>query len=437
MMKDFFKNISNWFKNLAEVETQDNFLDHVMQVIWTIGLVVPTFILTLNQTHSEFLKYVLVAMSLNGGFSLYFYKFHKFSTKKLGIITALVLNIGLSSIIIESPLFFNTTAYWYPVALTLTIFISGLRTGLLTLIMFEIVLTYHQITKSHLGLSTPTNWAEENWANAVYIDKAVSLITFYLFIYFLILSRKKIYQSLLKAKESVFKSSKLSEVGKVAANIAHEINNPITIISASNYMIAKELKKEDPNLEVIKKNVESIDKVCERMTIIVNGMKKMSRDGSGDPFEEIVLCDLLQETEAFFNHKFKNENISLKIQLDDKNIRISGRFAQLSQILINLINNAADAIEEEPVKWIKIKVSQTYDSIRIMIIDSGKGIPKELEDKVFEPLFTTKPAEKGTGLGLSIVNTIVQEHGGNLIIDRNYNDSRLTITLPKRVAKAA
>ena len=101
------------------------------------------------------------------------------------------------------------------------------------------------------------------------------------------------------------------------------------------------------------------------------------------------------------------------------------------------VNNAADAIEDLPVKWIKIEIHQSKDFVSIMIVDSGAGIPKEIEDQVFEPLFTTKPAEKGTGLGLSIVHTIVEEHGGTLLIDRSFQDSRITINLPKKIAATA
>jgi C4-dicarboxylate-specific signal transduction histidine kinase len=437
MLNRFKKYIPEMLRDFAKGDTPDNILEQIMQAIWVIGLIVPSFVLTLEQTHNIFLTYALIAMAMTGGGCLLLFKQFKASVKKLGLFTAAIFNLALSIIVIKSPFFFGSTTLWFPVSLTLTIFVAGLRTGFVTLILLELVTIYHQVTKAHLGLNAPQEWNVNNWVNAVFVDRTVSLVTFYIFIYFLILSRKRIYQSLLQAKESVFKSSKLSEVGKVAANIAHEINNPITIISASNYLIAKELKKDNPDLAVIQKNVQSIDNVCERMTLIVNGMKKMSRDGSGDPFEEVNLSELLAETEVFIAARIKHDDIDFKIIMKNPNIKLNGRFSQLSQILINLINNAADAIEELPVKWIKVEIYQSQDFVSIMIVDSGPGIPKEIEDQVFEPLFTTKPAEKGTGLGLSIVHTIVEEHGGTLLIDRSFQDSRITINLPKKMAVAA
>ena len=105
----------------------------------------------------------------------------------------------------------------------------------------------------------------------------------------MIISKQRIYESLLKAKEGIFKSSKLSEVGKVAGNIAHEINSPLTIMTLATNLIEKELKKESINKELIQKHTEKIQQATEKMDAIIREMKKMSRDGSTDPFEDIQL----------------------------------------------------------------------------------------------------------------------------------------------------
>lgn len=106
------------------------------------------------------------------------------------------------------------------------------------------------------------------------------------------------------------------------------------------------------------------------------------------------------------------------------------RGVQISQVLLNLLNNAFDAIELLPEKWIKLDAMKMEDTIVIHVTDSGHGIPEEEREKIFQPFYTTKPIGKGTGLGLSLSRKIVQDHKGTLTLDTNSAHTRFVIKIP-------
>lgn len=419
------------------IESEEKFKDQVLLAIWSIGALVPILVLAVQQGNTQLFKSILISFTLTGFGSIICHKLFNIPTKPLGLITIMLFNFGLAAIVIEAPISYGTTHLWFPVALTLSIFLSGLKAGFFTMVFFEIVNVYNHQLKINLGVDLPPSWSIEKLQETMFIDRTFSIITFFVFLFLLIISKQRIYESLLKAKEGIFKSSKLSEVGKVAGNIAHEINSPLTVITLATNLIEKELKKESINKELIQKHTEKIQQATEKMDAIIRGMKKMSRDGSTDPFVDIQLSSLFKEVEDFFQHKTKLQGIELTFKGLDQDIYLFGQWTQLSQIFINIINNAIDAIEDSSEKWIRVEVEHHHDSVIIMIVDSGAGVPKDHEDKIFEPLFTTKSADKGTGLGLSIVHSLVEQHQGSLIVDRRFSDSRFTLNFPKKIKQAA
>ena len=121
--------------------------------------------------------------------------------------------------------------------------------------------------------------------------------------------------------------------------------------------------------------------------------------------------------------------ISFEI-IGQKDLKIKAKRVQIFQVLLNLINNSIDALEKCDTKIIIVELKSEKNWNNISVIDSGLGIPKEIEKKIFLPFFTTKPFGKGTGLGLSISYKILQDHHGQLIVDRSSGDSRMTLKLP-------
>ena len=110
---------------------------------------------------------------------------------------------------------------------------------------------------------------------------------------------------------------------------------------------------------------------------------------------------------------------------------IHAQVTQISQVLLNLIHNAYDAIEKEKIRWIELCAKETAENIEISVTDSGPGIPEAIRHKILEPFFTTKAVGKGTGLGLSISARLIKSHQGQLFVDATSKNTKFVILLPK------
>ena len=227
-------------------------------------------------------------------------------------------------------------------------------------------------------------------------------------------------------------TSKLAALGEMAGGIAHEINNPLAIIAGNcNYLIRTiEANKLDPL--VIEKRLTYIEQTARRISKIIHGLKTISRDATKEDFALIKVRDLFEDVIALCSEKLKINGVKLIIDLDDPvyDQVIECRHIQISQTLINLFGNAFDAVEHLDEKWIKVECRNHMDKIEFRIIDSGHGISLDIQEKIFQPFFTTKEVGKGTGLGLSISNSIIMNHEGEFYIDNDYKSTCFVIVLP-------
>jgi signal transduction histidine kinase len=230
-------------------------------------------------------------------------------------------------------------------------------------------------------------------------------------------------------KTKSIQNEKMVSLGQIAGSISHEINNPLDIISGRVANIR--LKRQNNNLteEYISQSLDSIDKMVERVSKIIRGLKIIARNADADPLTEKNIKDLIEETLEYCEHRFKQDAITIKL---DNAIpcNINCREVQLSQVLINLIGNSIDAIQGLSERWIEVKTEQHGDIIFVKVTDSGSGIPQDIFDKIMTPFFTTKEVGKGTGLGLSISKSIIEEHGGSLALNKNSTYTQFIIELP-------
>jgi C4-dicarboxylate-specific signal transduction histidine kinase len=191
------------------------------------------------------------------------------------------------------------------------------------------------------------------------------------------------------------------------------------------------MRHEELNREDLKQTALMILKTAERIARIIRSLRFVARDGSTDPFVNTSIRSIVDETLVLCESRLKNENVSLDASTVPMDLYCVCRGVQISQVLINLINNAVDAIRDLPEKWIRIEASLHAGTIHIAVTDSGPGIPKELADKIMKPFFTTKGVGKGTGLGLSISRGIAHAHGGDLELDENCSHTRFVLQLPQ------
>lgn len=230
-------------------------------------------------------------------------------------------------------------------------------------------------------------------------------------------------------------ASKLAAIGTLAGEIGHEINNPITIISSLTYMIREVMKDKKLTERFLTDKLDKMDATISRVTSIVKSLKNLSRKSTNESHGPCLLKEIFSDVLSLTELKLSKQNI--KLIFDKKSPVLDYQLdcyqIQFSQVLINLIVNAADALHGSSSPTIEIAFRKTEESLFIDIKDNGRGVPDELREKVFEPFFTTKEHGQGTGLGLSISKNIVEAHGGEIFIAPQSEGSCFSIKLPKNL----
>ena len=217
-----------------------------------------------------------------------------------------------------------------------------------------------------------------------------------------------------KLEEAVIhmaRSEKMASLGQLAAGVAHEINNPLTGILLYANLALERLDKADP----LRKYLETVLDDAERCKDIVKHLLAYSRQQS--PVKEIFQVNsLIEESLNLIRDQKRFLNIKIVREMSDDMLLIRADKNQLSQVIINLVMNAIDAMERKGTLIFRTFFSKSNEKVYIEISDTGCGIPEEDLSKVFDPFFTTKGIERGTGLGLSTSYGIVQENGGYISI---------------------
>lgn len=234
------------------------------------------------------------------------------------------------------------------------------------------------------------------------------------------------------AEQQLINSSKLSSLGVMAGGIAHEINNPLAIIQGKVESITYNYLDNPLNKKEILSDLEKINSTVDRISNIIKGLRLFSRSAEKDPYVNTNLMTIIEETLGLCYERFNTNGIPLMFNTDDKEIYIDCRSTEVSQVILNLLNNAFDAVVNLKERWVQIDVdNQDTAYVKIRITDSGHGISNDLTNKIMEPFFTTKAVGKGTGLGLSISKGIIEDHKGELFINNNSPNTQFIISLPK------
>jgi len=237
-----------------------------------------------------------------------------------------------------------------------------------------------------------------------------------------------------KKQEEIFNNSlKMATLGEMAAGIAHEINNPLAIIKTASQQMTSSLKRNDFNLEKFTKSIEKINQTTDRIAKIIRGISFFSTSSKDHQFMSESIYNIIDDTIALCSEKFKVNNVELRYNCPEniKNILIDCRAVEISQVLLNLFNNAFDAIEMLDPKWIELNIVNKEKSIMISVTDCGMGISQEQQEKILTPFYTTKSCGKGTGLGLSIIQKIIDSHGGKFWIDHECTNTRFVFEILK------
>lgn len=232
-----------------------------------------------------------------------------------------------------------------------------------------------------------------------------------------------------KTQEQLIKSEKMAAIGVLTAGIAHEINNPLNFIQNGTLALSNHvdehangrLKKIQPFMDIINEGVS-------RITKIISGLGHISRTGE-NMNEECDVHAIINNCLVIMSSRITNEIDVVKEYVDDELI-LNGNEGKLHQAFMNIISNSLQAMGNEGVLTLTTGCSDSQAIIRIK--DTGVGIPSELQRRLGDPFFTTKPPGKGTGLGLYITFSIITEHNGEIEIQSTPNEhTEVTIQLPK------
>ena len=231
---------------------------------------------------------------------------------------------------------------------------------------------------------------------------------------------------------AVLQSSKMASLGKLAAGVAHEVNNPLSIIRESAGWIRDIINDgelgEGPAVDDLQEALGDIDRHVERARTVTHRMLGFAR--RMEPLHEDVDLNMLaNQTTSFLENETRHRNIQVVCKLDQDLPLITTDSNQLQQVILNLLENAIDAIGENGA--ITLSTTKAGDRVALEISDTGGGIAQELLSKVFDPFFTTKNAGEGTGLGLSIVYSTLNKLGGTIDVRSEPGQgTTFTVSLP-------
>jgi signal transduction histidine kinase len=248
-----------------------------------------------------------------------------------------------------------------------------------------------------------------------------------------IAARERAERALDETRQLSITAAKMAALGEMSANVAHEVNNPLAAILLRAERLAQLSRQGRLDTAAVLRTAREISATVERIRRIIDALRSFARQGEGDPLRPEAVVSIVKDTVELCGQRFRMSAIELVVDPIPPDLRVDCRAAEITQILVNLLSNAHDAVERTQRPWVNITVEADGDGpgddVRIVVTDSGPGIPPEVARRIMEPFFTTKPIGRGTGLGLSLSRGIAETHGGRLELDTHSARTRFVLTL--------
>tara|TARA_Y100001956_G_scaffold44847_1_gene43638 strand:- start:981 stop:2960 length:1980 start_codon:yes stop_codon:yes gene_type:complete len=239
--------------------------------------------------------------------------------------------------------------------------------------------------------------------------------------------RTRTEQALRQTQNELIQAAKLAVLGEMSASISHELNNPLAAIRSFADNGRRFLLKE--KYDRVDDNLNRISNLTDRMAKISNQLKSFTRKSDSNDVQILDLSSVIISAKELVAPQIKSYQIPLNVDLEHLNAKVEINAIQIEQVLINLITNAAQAVELIPDRRVNVSYQQDQARVRIFIDDNGPGIDEVAAKQLFEPFYTTK--KNGLGLGLSISQQIVQAMNGELSVTRSpLGGARFTVQLP-------
>jgi histidine kinase len=227
-----------------------------------------------------------------------------------------------------------------------------------------------------------------------------------------------------KSDEQLIQASKMATLGEMSAGVAHELNQPLSVIKTSASFLSKKIdRNEQVSSDILRELATEMDSQVDRASLIINHLRQFGRKTDIRKVN-VQLNDCIHGTFTVLGRQLEVHGIAVELELNEELPPIKGDRNRLEQVFLNLIMNARDAMDEKAElgghdveKVLKISSKKEKDQVVVNISDTGLGMSEEVKEKIFEPFYTTKPVGKGTGLGLSISFGIVRDYDGTIDVE--------------------
>ena len=230
-----------------------------------------------------------------------------------------------------------------------------------------------------------------------------------------------------EAQEGLVHAAKMAALGQMSAAMAHEINQPLTAMQMQ--LGSLRLLLDSGRQDDVREGLQRIDGLLQRIAGLTGHLKTFARKSPAGLSERLRLSDVLEQALQLLAPRLRSEQVQLHSEIDSE-ARVLGDAIRLEQVLLNLLNNALDAMADSTVRQLQIRIERQAEQCLLSIADSGGGIASEALDHVFEPCFTTKPVGAGLGLGLAVSYGSVRELGGSLEAANGEQGAVFTLRLP-------
>jgi len=230
-------------------------------------------------------------------------------------------------------------------------------------------------------------------------------------------------------RTQIVEQNKFSFLGEMAAGIAHEINNPLTVIYSTNLLFEKALTNKSISSQKLIELINKSKKQIVKITDIITSLRNLSSGMNTTEQNNFSLTEVIKEAISLAKVRDRSKTIIFQFY-PKKEFSIFGNRGEILQVFINLLNNSIDELEKDTAPWITIKIIEDPNIVQIRVTDSGEGISSSHQEKIFLPMFSTKNPGQGTGLGLSLSKAYVEKSNGQLTYLADQKNTCFQLSFP-------